>query len=146
MNFIQLLRNDILKIWKQMRIIQSPPTPNVTILRSQREHDKKLGKFSLVCCAEWRQNNLSEWKAFMEFCINVWCLTKVIWPRKHFRYSFIISLVLCGTVANVNVLSMLSLSLTSIMLSTKMFVHAGYAYLKIAFTGHVKKRCFYQAN
>lgn len=32
--------------------------------------------------------------------------------------------------------------LTSIMLSTKMFVRAGYAYLKIAFTDHVKKRYF----
>lgn len=32
--------------------------------------------------------------------------------------------------------------LTSIMLSAKMFVHAGYAYLEIAFTGHVKKGYF----
>lgn len=29
--------------------------------------------------------------------------------------------------------------LTSIMLSAKMFVRAGYAYLEIAFTGHVKR-------
>lgn len=31
MNFIQMLRNDILKIWKQMWTTQSPPTPNVTV-------------------------------------------------------------------------------------------------------------------
>lgn len=31
MNFIQMLRNDIFKIWKQMRITQSPPALNVTV-------------------------------------------------------------------------------------------------------------------
>jgi len=32
--------------------------------------------------------------------------------------------------------------LTSIVRSAKMFVRAGYAYLKIAFTGRVKTRYF----